>query len=932
MKTGKFVRVLTLFGIVLAVIAASGAHAQAPDSAANKFEIEMGPLHQQFLDHYASIYVTKVAGSGDMHGFNLLIGYDTTVLEFVEAQKGEMFYEGWIYEWEFFDGHTESPPPCEYGSCPTGLIRLTGIADLDNGEHHPLSLSLADGTRLCALDFHVTADTAFDCSFSPVYFFWEECGDNSLVVDVSPSATLAVSDTVYWWNNVEYQSYTPGPPLPGISGLPDSCLVENPSAARYVDFYDGGVEILCEDSIDRRGDITCNGIAYEIADFDMFLNFFRIGLPAFYNHPEASIAASDVNADGLAMTIADIYYLNGVIIGAFNPFPRAMKSAADTATLVLDQDLSTRTVSFDHPVALGAVCCVFDGEITPTFLVDTSSHLCEYYYNRDVTVVVILPPDPDIYVSSIPGIPPGPLFDYTGQGKMRLFDRHYRMSGGATLDGQAIPYSSPTQMIIQIDSSGTAAIAPASLAQSLARISDHETCTISISRFADHAVSDIDQGSLVINDSIVPLSVSIIPGSPDRLDLIVSARDFIRSYAFAYDSLGAEHRLPWIPVPADTSWNYVYSVHGQFADASVFTSLGKVTISNGPATIPVPSGWPTVGEAVAVAFPEDTVILADGVFSGDGFRDLDLPGKHVVLTSYNGPDATVIDCGGSETEYHYFARCVNSPADSVVRIERLTIRNAYTDGMGAVYVNNAAPVINHCRFEDNTSIGSGGAIAIVDASPRMDFCLFDNNHAITGGAIAASGTGAPYMANCTFVANSADGSGGGLYVDGAAPSVSGCLFVSGAGGGAVGLADGSLPPVLSCCDIYGNAGGDWTAAIADQLGANGNFSADPLFCDAIGGDYHLNGNSPCLPYIGDCQGLTGAFEAACGSICGDATGDQRVNIADVVYLINYIFKSGPAPANQQASDLNGNGDLDIGDAVTLIEYIFRSGPSLNCIY
>lgn len=64
--------------------------------------------------------------------------------------------------------------------------------------------------------------------------------------------------------------------------------------------------------------------------------------------------------------------------------------------------------------------------------------------------------------------------------------------------------------------------------------------------------------------------------------------------------------------------------------------------------------------------------------------------------------------------------------------------------------------------------------------------------------------------------------------------------------------------------------------------------------------------------------------------CGDADYSDAVNIADAVYLINYIFKSGPAPQPIQAGDADGSGDVNIGDAVYLIEYIFRSGPEPVC--
>jgi hypothetical protein len=66
------------------------------------------------------------------------------------------------------------------------------------------------------------------------------------------------------------------------------------------------------------------------------------------------------------------------------------------------------------------------------------------------------------------------------------------------------------------------------------------------------------------------------------------------------------------------------------------------------------------------------------------------------------------------------------------------------------------------------------------------------------------------------------------------------------------------------------------------------------------------------------------------SVCGDASGDGVVDIADVVYLINYIFKSGPAPRPAAAADANGDLETSIADAVYLITYIFKGGPAPNC--
>jgi hypothetical protein len=61
-------------------------------------------------------------------------------------------------------------------------------------------------------------------------------------------------------------------------------------------------------------------------------------------------------------------------------------------------------------------------------------------------------------------------------------------------------------------------------------------------------------------------------------------------------------------------------------------------------------------------------------------------------------------------------------------------------------------------------------------------------------------------------------------------------------------------------------------------------------------------------------------------MCGDADGSHDIDIADVVYLINYIFSGGPAPNPLVAGDADCSGDIDIADVVYLIAYIFSSGP------
>jgi hypothetical protein len=60
---------------------------------------------------------------------------------------------------------------------------------------------------------------------------------------------------------------------------------------------------------------------------------------------------------------------------------------------------------------------------------------------------------------------------------------------------------------------------------------------------------------------------------------------------------------------------------------------------------------------------------------------------------------------------------------------------------------------------------------------------------------------------------------------------------------------------------------------------------------------------------------------------GDATGDWKVDVGDVVYLINYLFTNGPAPDPMEAGDANCDGTVDIADVIYLINYLFTGGPA-----
>jgi len=60
---------------------------------------------------------------------------------------------------------------------------------------------------------------------------------------------------------------------------------------------------------------------------------------------------------------------------------------------------------------------------------------------------------------------------------------------------------------------------------------------------------------------------------------------------------------------------------------------------------------------------------------------------------------------------------------------------------------------------------------------------------------------------------------------------------------------------------------------------------------------------------------------------GDVNYDNVVNPADLVYLINYMYKEGTEPpAGTEAGDINCDNSIDMADIVYLYKYIFSGGP------
>ncbi len=65
-------------------------------------------------------------------------------------------------------------------------------------------------------------------------------------------------------------------------------------------------------------------------------------------------------------------------------------------------------------------------------------------------------------------------------------------------------------------------------------------------------------------------------------------------------------------------------------------------------------------------------------------------------------------------------------------------------------------------------------------------------------------------------------------------------------------------------------------------------------------------------------------------LLGDANSDGIIDLADVVFVLNYLYKNGLPPDLMEAADVTCDDLVDLGDAVYLLNYLFKNGPPPGC--
>ncbi len=233
--------------------------------------------------------------------------------------------------------------------------------------------------------------------------------------------------------------------------------------------------------------------------------------------------------------------------------------------------------------------------------------------------------------------------------------------------------------------------------------------------------------------------------------------------------------------------------------------------------IRVPSEYSTIQAGIDAASDGDTVLVGDGVYMGEGNRDLVFGGKIITVQSENGPVKSIIDCEGVERAFSSYP---NYSARDVV-IRGFTIKNGVANRGGAIYwgYTSANLTVENCMFYNNSNaairtyhlrddstvtisncdfIGNEKAVSIISGGNAViTNCYFNGNTGtVYGGAIRATGGVMTNIMRCRFYGNSSGSKAGAISFEMGNHRLANCIFAGNrtdGQGGAIATSHISIP-------------------------------------------------------------------------------------------------------------------------------------------
>jgi subtilisin family serine protease len=340
-------------------------------------------------------------------------------------------------------------------------------------------------------------------------------------------------------------------------------------------------------------------------------------------------------------------------------------------------------------------------------------------------------------------------------------------------------------------------------------------------------------------------------------------------------ALSLSHNLYLYNLDSETTYHFEIVATDEFGNETTDNNDGQCYSFTTLAEIPgrhVPLEYPTIQAAIDAALPGEIVLVADGIYCGQGFRDLDFSGKAITIKSEHGPENCMIDCQGSADEPHYGLYFHNSEdANSV--LSGFTITGGYAEYVeyigGGIICDGSSPTIENCILSNNVGV-YGGGLKNTNSSPSITNCRFIGNAAhLFGGAMDNYDNSNPTVTDCTFISNETDSPysdewGGGAVGndENSNPIFLNCRFKDNFtyGLGAGMYNEGNCSPVLKNC-VFINNNAEWAGA-------------------GLASDY---GN--CHPYVVNCQFINNTADQGGGIYCG---------FNNTLTVINCIFNNNKA--------------------------------------
>jgi hypothetical protein len=313
------------------------------------------------------------------------------------------------------------------------------------------------------------------------------------------------------------------------------------------------------------------------------------------------------------------------------------------------------------------------------------------------------------------------------------------------------------------------------------------------------------------------------------------------------------------------------------------------------AILNVPADYASIQAAIKAAAPGDEIVIAAGTYEVAAPHILPPGGLtfrgtgEVVLTGSTDAFFEVVDPQNLDRFRFENLRFTGNPVGIRTPVPvnpfpetRLEVEHCafVQNGVGISARNTGQFRLTNCRFEGGDigvdlrfawmlaadCVFIGPEVAIYSdqgqADRLVERCLFVDCYGLYG-AVSLDGDAYFILNQCTFDRCGAPDGAAISSRQGAIVVLDRCVVANGPGlaFGCIGGLENLF--IITCSDLWNNADGNWHGCGYGEPGENGNFSADPRFCDPGAGDYALSAGSPCAPANNGCEELIGAYKVGC---------------------------------------------------------------------